>query len=483
MSSDPSPAIRFLAIGVLVLGLVVLCFYRISDTPIEKDPAQITLMAFNLDRHGVISMEETPPFHPTNYREPGPILVSAAAIALIDAKLGKAATADAYYSGERVRLLKYQNIAWLLLLSLSALWAARILGASFYVALLASVFATYPYWGSHTPLNDLYTELPAAAFLMLASATLALAFRRRSPALCALAGLLFGILTLVKAAILYVFAGMAVVMACLYLWEHRAVPIRFATGELAALVLAFGFAVAPWMVRNSIQMGSPQISQRGGVVLMFRAVDDQMTPEEYRGTFYVYAPPRVQGIIGRMLGFSPADLQRNGRLQRLNDEDSDFAAEDLAAEKAGAPEKTISFYRRARAERVKMENVYYAAGGPHPEIAADGALKKVATGIIAEHPWMHLALTVPFLWRGATLVFPVLVITLVYAMRKRRYELLIFGLPAFGAVMLYALLTHFIGRYDVPSLTVAIVVLIVSLATTHPQASRQTNGAVARSFG
>jgi hypothetical protein len=272
-------------------------------------------------------------------------------------------------------------------------------------------------------------------------------------------------------------------MACLYLWERKAVPIRLATGELAAMLLAFGFAVAPWMVRNYIQMGSPQISQRGGVVLMFRAVDDQMTPEEYRGTFYVYAPPRAQGIIGGMLGFSPADLQRNGRLQRLNDEDSDFADDDLAAEKAGTPEKAISFYRRARAERVKMEGIYFAAGGPHPEIAADGALKKVATGIIAEHPWMHLALTAPFLWRGATLVFPILVITLIYAMRKRRYELLVFGLPALGAVMLYALLTHFIGRYDVPSLTVAIVVLIVSLATTRPLASRQPNSAVARSFG
>jgi hypothetical protein len=177
--SGASPVIRCLAAGLVALGLVLLCVLRISDSPIEKDPAQITLMAFNLERHGVMSMEETPPLNPTNYREPGPVFVFAAAIALIDAKLGKAATADAYYSGERVRLLKYQNLLWLLLLSGSAFWAARILGASFYVALLASVFVTYPFWGSHTPLDDLYTELPAAAFLMLGSATLALAFLRR----------------------------------------------------------------------------------------------------------------------------------------------------------------------------------------------------------------------------------------------------------------------------------------------------------------
>jgi hypothetical protein len=196
---------------------------------------------------------------------------------------------------------------------------------------------------------------------------------------------------------------------------------------------------------------------------MYRAVDDQMTPEEYRGAFYAFAPQRLQGILGRILGFSPADLQRGGRLQRLNDVDSDFAADDLAAERAGTPEQTLSYYRRARAERVKMEQSYFAAGGPQPEIAADDALKDKAMAMILQRPWAHLAVTIPFLWRGATLTFPVLLAALLYATRRRRYDLIVFGIPAFGTVMLYGLLTHFIGRYDLPSLCVAIVVTLVSI--------------------
>jgi hypothetical protein len=92
--------------------------------------------------------------------------------------------------------------------------------------------------------------------------------------------------------------------------------------------------------------------------------------------------------------------------------------------------------------------------------------------MILQRPWMHLALTIPFLWRGATLVFPVLLITLVHAARRRRYDFLAFGLPAFGAVMLYGLFTHFIGRYDLPSLSVATVVLLVSIGLAQSSASR-----------
>jgi hypothetical protein len=478
MSGARGRAMRFLAAALTALFIVSLCVHRISGAPIEKDAAQVTLMAFNLERHGILSMEEAAPLSPTNYREPAPAIFSAAAIALIDATLGEAAAPDAYYQGDRVRLLKYQNILWLGLLSLGAFWAARVLGSSFYLALLAAVLVTYPFWKAHTPLDDLYTDIPAAAFLMLASTALTVAFRRRSPALCALAGVLFGILTLIKAAFLYVFVGTLAVMACVYLLQRDVVPLRLAARELIVLIAAFGCSVAPWIYRNYVELGTLHISQRAGVVLMYRAVDDQMTPEEYRGTFYVYAPERLQGIIGRILGFSPADLQRNGRLQRLNEVDGDFAEEDLAAERAGAPERAIAYYRRARAERVKMEQVFFAAGGPQPEIAADDALKDRAVSMILQRPWMHLALTIPFLWRGATLVFPVLLIALLHAARRRRYDLLVFGLPAFGAVMLYGLFSHFIGRYDLPSLCIATVVLLVSIRLAQGSASRGRAGAV-----
>ncbi len=46
-------------------------------------------MAFNLERHGIISMDETLPLSPSNYREPAPVFVSAIGIALTDAVLEK----------------------------------------------------------------------------------------------------------------------------------------------------------------------------------------------------------------------------------------------------------------------------------------------------------------------------------------------------------------------------------------------------------
>jgi hypothetical protein len=463
VSDGRAQLVRSLAAALVSIGLVFLWSHRITGAPVEKDAAQTVQMALNLERHGVISLDEAAPLSPTNYREPVPVLVSALAIKLIDAALGEAPP-EAYFQGERVQLLKYQNILWLGLLSLGAFWAVRFLTGSFYLALLGTLLVNYPFSGTHSAsdlVDNLFTDIPADALLMLASVTVAMAVRGRSPARCALAGLLFGILTLIKAATLYVFLGTAALLACVYLL--RATPIRVAARNLTLMMVAFGCAVAPWMYRNHVLFGSAHIAQRAGVVLMYRAVYDEVTPQEYRGTFYFWAPQRLQGIIGRMLGFSPADLQRNGRLQRLNDLESDFAAEDLAAERAGAPDKTLTYYRQARAERVKAEEELHEAGSSQPEIAADDLLKERAMKMILDHPWRNLALTVAFLWRGATFAFPVLVIALLLSIRLHRYDFLLFMVPAFGTVMLYALFTHFIARYDLPALSIATVALVVSV--------------------
>ena len=341
---------RWPAAVLVSIGLIWAWSHRITGAAVQDDAAQLVQMALNLEHHGVISLDENPPLSPTNYREPMPVWVTAFAIKLVDAALGEAPP-EAYFHGQRVQLLKYQNIVWLALLSFGAFSAVRFFTSSFTLALLGTLLVNLPYWGTHSAadlIDNLYTDIPAAAGLMLASVSVAIAARRRSPAFCALAGLLFGILTLIKAAILYVFLGTAALLAGAYLLE-RVVSLRVAARDLALMVVAFGCAVAPWMYRNQVLMGSAHISQRAGVVLMYRAVYDQMTPQEYWGTYYLWAPQRLQGFFGRVLGFSPADLERNGRLQRLNEFESDFAADDLTAERAGAPEKSLSYYRQARA--------------------------------------------------------------------------------------------------------------------------------------
>jgi hypothetical protein len=250
--------------------------------------------------------------------------------------------------------------------------------------------------GGGADIDDLLTELPAAAVLMWASLVLALAFTRRKLAWFALAGLLLGIMALIKAAILYVFVGIVGVWLAVNLWRRSAAGMLAVGREVLILGVAFSCIVAPWMCRNLLEIGSFEISQRAGVVLMYRALHNLMTPGEYFGSFYAWAPPRLQPTVGKMLGFTPADLQRNGRLQRLNDDlHSDFAADDLAAELAGRPDLAISFYWQARAQREQAEGLLAAQGRTEAESA--GAIHFSRTpraGARDDHP-LHVARLAP----------------------------------------------------------------------------------------
>jgi len=441
---------RWLTAGILSIGLLVMWTRLITEAPIEKDAVQTLRMAVNLERHGVMSIDEEPPYGPSNYREPVPALVSAAEVWLLDATLGKV-DSEAYFSGPRLKYLKYQNIFWLALLSIGVFLAMRLFSSSFYLNLFAVLLVNISFARDSGIIDNLYTDLPAAAVATLASVALTIAITRQRPRLALLSGLLFGILVLIKAAVLYVFIGIVVVLGGFYLFRPAVMPLLTRVRDLIVLVVAFGVVVGPWMYRNHVYFGSFQISQRAGVVLMMRAVKDQMTLEEYRGSFYVWAHPRLQHLVGKLLGFNARDLQRGGRLQHLNtNPDSDFAADDLAAELAGRPDETITYYRHARAERVKLEQEYYAAGHPQPEAEADVVLKQRAMALILAHPLRHIALIVPFMWRGALFAFPTLVIVLAWAARQRRADLAIFALPSLGIVMFYALFSHFIARYSVP---------------------------------
>ncbi len=458
-------SIRWITVCVLAVGFLMLAMRQINGAPVERDANQTVRMAVNLDRHGVMSLDEAPPYTPTDYREPIPVLACALGIKIIDALFGPAPD-DGYFSGERVKYLKYQNLLWVALLTIAAFWATLQLTSSFALGLVAVVLVNLPFAGGPLDMhlvNDLYSEIIASAFFTLASLSLAVGFTRRRLGYLALAGILFGVVTLTKAAVLYTFIGVVVLLPCFYLLQHY--PLRAAGRDLLVIVVAFACVVAPYMYRNQLQFGSFQLSQRAGVVLMYRALKDQMTPLEYEGSFYAWAPNSVRFLIGKVLGFTPADLRRGGRLQRLNiSEDADFAKDDIAAERAGRPDLSLTYYRKARAERTQLEMQLAQAGHPQAELEGDDILKKRAAAMIMAQPGRWLALTIPFLWRGATLVFPILALALALAIRRRRYDLALFSLPAFGLVMFYALFSQFIARYGVPAHEVAMVVLMALVA-------------------
>ncbi len=450
MSLQRSARLRW-ALYVLILLLSITFFAsKITSRAVDRDAQQSLRMAVNLAHHGVISLSGAAPYAPSQYREPIPVLVSAGMIAASDAVQGRTADED-FFSGARLRLVKMQNLGWLALLLLGVFWAIEMLHAGWLTGLLAAAFTLFTLDRNADIFNDLYSDLPAAAVLMLASVALAGAVSRRSLRLAACAGLWLGVMCLIKAAMLYVFMGLLLCVG-VYFVAQRAHEWRTRSAVLAGFLAGFALIVAPWSIRNYVQLGTFQLTQRAGVVLLVRALKDQMTHTEYVGSFYVWAPPRIRDSVGRWLGFGPDDLRRGGRLQHLNrDPLSEFAADDYQAELQGRPDLAISYYRRARAERVKLTTELEAAGDPSAGVTADQRLQRRAMSLIEAHPIDHLAATAPFMWRGAPRCFPLLLLTLLIAWRMRREDLGFFALPAFGLVMFYALLSHFIPRYSIPA--------------------------------
>src|SRR3984885_15788741 len=85
----PQPARQWSAV-LIALGLVwLVAISEITGAPILKDASENLRMALNLERHGVISMDEGPPYRPSMWREPVPIAVLAVAIYTTDIVLGK----------------------------------------------------------------------------------------------------------------------------------------------------------------------------------------------------------------------------------------------------------------------------------------------------------------------------------------------------------------------------------------------------------
>ena len=163
--------------------------------------------------------------------------------------------------------------------------------------------------------------------------------------------------------------------------------------------------------------------------------------------------------MGAVLGFSDEDLREGGRLQRLNREaNSDFAERDLAAERAGMPDDAVSYYRKARAERTRLQHELRARGNESPATEADRILQDEALAAMLARPGDHMLMTIPFLWRGAAVVFPVLCAGLIYALVRRRTEIAIFILPSMGMTLFYALFSHFIPRYAITAVPVTIVI-------------------------
>jgi hypothetical protein len=448
-----------LAAGAGVL-LCLFWFTQITGSPVQSDSVATVQMGENLVHHGVLSIDAEPPIQPSMYREPVPGVVAAAMLAMVDAIHGPAVQA-AYLRGERARLIKLQNLFWFLLMcacvAIAVTWMAGSVTAGIAVAVAAQAFFFYP-GARGFGIDTLFSDVMAAALLSLGSLLWARGISRCRWRLALGAGWCFGLLALTKAATLYVFAGLIVTGMVFYWLRRREHTGRVAAVTLMCMVLGFASLVVPWLWRNQTLFGIPAIADRAGLSLYTRVLKDQMSAAEFRGSFYAWTPSALRPLAGKLSGYTARDLQHGGVLQHFYHSPAPTAEylQDQAAEDIGRADLAVAWYVQGRAERVKLWQQFSAAGVPNPWLAADQALQQRALRYMVRHPWQHLKMAVPMMWRGALVIFPLLTISLVFAARRKRDELLLYCLPSFGWIMFYALLANFEERYGIPALPVAL---------------------------
>src|ERR1700735_5232274 len=269
-----TPFKRFvLILATAALGVAAVA--HLNGDAVADDAAQNVRMAVNLNHQGVISMSDGIPYRPSMYREPLPIALDAVLVGVADRLFGVANWAD-YLAGQRVKVIKYPNVAWLFLLWAAVIAATHWFTRRFYASILAGFIASAPFlFGTNIEgLNNLYTELPAAALLAWAAFALAGAHSEGKTWLFATAGALYGVLVLTKAVFLYI--GLVLFVALLLTCLGRGTQRRGRSLQAVLFVLCFLTAALPWIGRNYHAFGQLRISERGGLAVYTRALMNQM---------------------------------------------------------------------------------------------------------------------------------------------------------------------------------------------------------------
>lgn len=476
---------------LLCLGLSLSTLRWVRDDSIVGDATQNLIIAYSLFERGDFSQDMGPARFthsvPSDFREPVPPALTAVWLRGLRA-FGVPFTLDSLHHGEHTRLVKAVNMVWVFGTLLAAWLLVWRLTRSRAWAFAAVVLIWLGFLNSPDAVDSLYTELPAACGLLWLSWALLRAVQQRGRLLWAQAGVVLGVLCLIKAVFLYLvplLALLAVFGEAAGRWRQRLV-------SMALLVLGALLVVLPWMARNAVQIGSFQLTQgRSGWVLYKRAMLNQMNADEYRRAFTLWGPNFYQNAVkGSSLDIAPQDLRsRDGPLRRLYIGPSDFQASDFQAQATGRPEQAVTFYRQTSARYMQLRYQFEAAGAAFPDYAGDATMQREAWQMIRAHPWAHLRLVPLMLWRGMWCVsargglpgwadgpgktgfFEGLNLAAVLALFgtglaavvRRRPDGLALTLPALGMLGAYTLLSQNLPRFFEPAVPVMLIVLLLGI--------------------
>ena len=227
-------------------------------------------------------------------------------------------------------------------------------------------------------------------------------------------------------------------------------------------LLFFAAVVGPWVFRNDRNFDDPSIAMRGGRVLYYRAMLNNMPADTYRASFYIWSPPPVQNIMEKYLGFSRKDLEKGGAAQWLNrSKSTSFAKDDQKAQKAGRPDLASTYIFKLRAEYVKRVREYAEQGATSPGRSASSSMQSDAIHSILNHPEKYILSFLPLAWQGAWLsnapwwAGPFLVLSLpaffvVEVLLRRRWDTAAFAIVPLGFYGIYLAASHMLPRYIEP---------------------------------
>lgn len=482
----PISRLKILVFTIAILCLLGLSASQITGTGHQVDALTNLRFAYNYYHHGVLSTDVSPPYLPSNAREPVPNIITSFHLRLLSLVLP-----DQSYSyllqGEGAHAVKLVNLYWVVLgLVATALLTNELLG-SFLLALLTTCLVGFFFFAMPIFVDTLYTEMQAAVMLLWACWFLLLTASRGKTVDYILAGISLGLLSLTKAIFFYISLVLLAFLLLRSLWVYRRSAMKTLRQPAAVATIAgFSFTLMPWMLRNKLELGTIQLTQRGGRVMYTRAIQNRMQNQEIPGAIYFWGPSFYRHA-SRLMGFGamPEDFQAGGRYQRINRESSNFKQADLAAVKAGRPQDVVSYMRKTGAEVTRITYQAAAMGVADPYRYAEKKVGEQAKRMILADPIRHLIMTPLFLWRGIwswpnqgvmfrvnglyiimkdifSLVAYLSMITLfVFGMiRRNAISLSITVLPV-GMLLAYGLLTHNIPRYSTPAIPMMIISMVV----------------------
>ena len=258
---------------------------------------------------------------------------------------------------------KILNVGFVLVAGVGVFFLCRWYAAVRWLPHVAFLLVTQSLLGLRG-VDDFYTEVPAAALVVMVSCLSALTLVRRRVLYSALLGLVLAALVLTKIVFLYFWPFVVAGVVASDLWQRT---LGRRTVLLVGVFLMVHFLpIGGWMVRNFVLFDDFSVvdSRRSVLVLAHRAVYNTMRDDEFAAGFWYYTPYKLD------LGIPKRSYERLDR-------------------------KNIDGFRQMSWRAIARLDMWNADGFRRRTQENE----RVRARIFAE-PWHHLKISTLMAWRG-----------------------------------------------------------------------------------